>query len=536
MERIMNIIPRPLKVEQRQGKLDLSAVSDIEIDADLDGCSALIDSVFTRGEGGASLRVVRDASCSDEGYRIEITPDGVKIFASTQRGAVWAVQTLRVAGMLDVEDARHTVECGVIEDAPEYGWRGLLIDEARHFFGVQAIMRIIELMSLHKLNVLHWHLTDDSGWRIEIKKYPLLTEIGAKRSQSQINGWWGVDGDGIPHSGYYTQEQIREVVAFAAERGVSILPEIDMPAHFAAAFAAYPWLACRDIKRDVPWYFGGEVPIREGVKDWNRSACIGNPDTMRFICDVLDEISELFPFPYFHIGGDEVPTEEWKKCPKCKELMKREGLKDVDEMHAWFNNKVQEYLLGKGKRLIGWNEVLKGDNLDRSVIAQYWVPKLDRNVVKHIKLGGEVLMSKHQYFYFDHDYAVNPMRRTYEFEPYISGVKPKHRASILGIEGAVWTEWIPDMYKLEFMLFPRMAAQSEAGWSSGKRDWKEFLKRVKAFEPILDAFGVNYAEEEIYAGKPNLFRKLRIQRNFFYGDQNIELKYNAAIKQRKGKK
>ncbi|MDE6550017.1 MAG: beta-N-acetylhexosaminidase [Clostridia bacterium] len=533
----MNIIPKPLKVLPAQGKLDLSNVSKVNIDERLNECQTLISEVFkTRAADGVTIDIKYDSSLKEEGYRLKIATDGIEISASTARGAIWAIQSLRVAGKLDVSGADHKVKCCVIEDEPNYGWRGVLIDEARHFYGIDFIKKIIDLMGMHKLNVLHWHLTDDQGWRIEIKKYPLLTEIGSKRSQSNINGWRGIDGDGIPHSGYYTQEQIKEVVAYALERGISILPEIDMPAHFAAAFAAYPWLACRDIKCEVPWYFGGKVPLSQGIKDWNRTACIGNPETMQFVYDVIDEVCELFPYPFYHIGGDEVPTEEWKKCPKCNELMKREGLKGVNEMHAWFNNKIQSYLKGKGKRLIGWNEVLMGSNLDRTVIAQYWVPITDKNVVKHIKLGGDVIISKHRNFYFDFAYAVYPLRNTYEFTPYISGIKPKHREHVLGVEGAVWTEWIPDAYKLEFLLFPRMGALAEAGWSSGKKDYKEFVSRVRDFEPILDAFDVNYAEEEICIVKSGLMRKARIQKNFFYGDQDIELKENAAIKERKGKR
>ena len=531
----MNIIPKPKSIKINEGTFDASLLTSLEICEELNGCKTIADKLISdigSKSGGCQLVIKQDENLASEAYKLEITKSGVTVYASTSAGAIWALQTLRVISLADVKNAERNILCCTIADEPKFGWRGLLIDEARYFLGEEHIKQVIDMMSLHKLNVLHWHLTDDQGWRIEIKKYPLLTQIGGKRAQSGINGWHRADSDGKPHSGWYTQEQILDIVKYAADRGVSIMPEIDMPAHFAAAFAAYPELACRDIKRDVPWYFGSKAPLSQGIKDWNRAACLGNEKTVQFIFDVVDEVCELFPFGYYHIGGDEVPTEEWEKCPRCNALMKEKGLANTDEMHAYFNNRLVEYLKTKGKRCIAWNEVLRGKGLDKSVVAQYWVPNEDRNVAKHLQRGGEVVMSKHQSFYFDMPYSLYPLRNTYKFTPYISGIKPKYSESIKGVEAAVWREWIPDNYKLQFMLFPRMEALAETAWSWDK-DWKDFLSRLERFLPILDANGVNYAEEEIWTHKKNLFKRAKITNNFYGGDQNMELRRNSEIKREK---
>ena len=378
--------------------------------------------------------------------------------------------------LADYDIGGRTVPCCSIHDAPRWGWRGMSLDESRHFFGKEEVKRLLDMLFMMKLNVFHWHLTDDQGWRIEIKKYPRLTETGSKRTCTQVDGWHTSHMVNEPHEGFYTQEDIREIVAYANARGIMVVPEIDMPAHFAAAQAAYPWLACRELEREVPGYFGGRVPTLHGVMDSNRSACLGKESTFQFIFDVIDEVCELFDAPYFHIGGDEAPKDEWKKCPHCQAKMKEMHLNDVEELQGWFNNRVLEYVKQKGKRLIGWNEILAAGNLDPSVIGQYWTPKRDKNV-----------------------------------------------------EAEVWTEWIDKRPKLDLNVYPRMQALAEVAWSAEERKkYADFKERLEAFKPTLDALGIGYAVTSV--AEPGTFQRQKPRRLFYCGDTHYELKLNEERK------
>lgn len=523
----MNVIPKPQKYQQKLGKVDLKGIGKIEIDQKFDGLAEFVQEYFGKffDKGGdTTLKVTVDEAIAKEGYSLDVDDD-VSIAASSYEGAFYALQTLRIMSYADCKDADGIVDKCHIEDKPEFSWRGLHLDESRHFFGKEFVKKYIDMMAMHKLNVLHWHLTDDQGWRIEIKKYPLLTEIGSKREKSNIHGWHSTDDDGTPVSGFYTQEDAKEVVEYAQKRGIIIVPEIDMPAHFQAAFAAYPHLACREKKVEVAWYFGGKYPLSIGQKDWNRSACIGKPTTMQFIYDVIDEICEMFPAPYFHIGGDEAPKEEWKNCEHCQALIKEKGLKDEKQLQGYFINQVQKYLATKNKRLLGWNEVLEGKNLDSSVVVQYWVPTLDVNVKNHLNSGGQVVLSKHKYFYFDMPYAQYPLQTTYSFQPYFDGIKPCHKDSVLGVEGTVWTEWIATPEKLNFQLYPRMEALSEVAWNQNEKNWKEFKARLDEFKPILTACGIGYAKDEISCVR-NLITRAKRRAKWYNADENVEFDLN----------
>lgn len=534
MAAFTNLIPHPQRAQAQNGSCDLRAIAALNVAPQFARTADNLRAIVETGLGkplpegaGNAIDVVFDPKQPAEGYALTIAPNGVKIAASDAAGALYGVQSLRVMARWDTAAPLRSLECAQIDDYPRFGWRGLLLDEGRHFFGAETVKRLLRIMALNKLNVLHWHLTDDQGWRVEIKHYPLLTEIGSQRSQSQIHGWKKKpsDSDHTPHGGFYTQEQLKEIVAYADALGIMIVPEIDMPAHFAAAFAAYSDLACRDKKVEVPWYFGGQYPVSQGIRDWNRSACIGNPKTMEFIHTVIDEISEIFPAPYFHIGGDEAPKEEWKTCPKCQALMQREGLANVDQLQAYFTNQVQKYVAQKGKRLIGWNEVLKGNMLDDSVIVQYWTPQPDPRVKKHLQNGGEIIISKHQYFYFDMPFGQYPLDNTYRFQPYFGGITPEYDKQIKGVEAAAWTEWIADADKLDFQLFPRLIALSEVAWYQGKKDKKEFYARLDAYKPILEHLGITYAKDEICKIK-NPIKRLANQAKWYNGDENVEYDRN----------
>lgn len=513
---MLNIIPKPLKAEEKSGTFKIEKNDKIYMDSSFVSVKEILTEAFmlfgecreTQNSDNAAIAFIRDETMGEEAYEMSID-GGVTVRAGAYAGALYAVRTLEQLAFGDKTNSdKVTFPCVCITDEPRYRHRGLMFDESRHFFGKEEVKRLLKLMSFYKLNTFHWHLTDDQGWRIEIKKYPLLTEIGSLRKDSQIGGWHSSKLEGKAHSGFYTQEDIKEIVAFASKLNIEIIPEIDMPAHFAAAIAGYNNLACREIKSEVHWFFGGHIPTTKGWFDYNRPACAGKESTYEFIFDVIDEITALFPAPYFHIGGDEAPKNEWKKCPACQKRMKENGLSDVEELQGYFNNRIASRLKERGKRLIVWNEALKAENLDRSVVGQYWTAKNDPNVLKHIEKGGEVIICKHQAFYFDMCYSQYPLDYTYNFEATQSMVPQKYDNNVLGLEGELWTEWVATQEKIDIQLFPRMLALAECCWVKDKtKNFSEFLERKNAHEKMLDAMGVNYAADSISMPKGALKRK-----------------------------
>lgn len=535
------IIPLPLKLTEKGGFSSFSKTDRIYADvAFVKGAQVFAKEIFGAdctdfSAEDAKIRIVTDKTMGAEEYSIDCTDGRLIVKAAGFTGVFYAVQTLKQIVFFTPQTDRDAVRIPNVEikDKPRFAHRGLLFDEARYFFGKENLKRILDLMSMYKLNVLHWHLTDDTGWRVEIKRYPLLTEIGSKRKDSSVGGWRNGRLTGEPHEGFYTQEDIREIVAYAQERCIMIIPEIDMPAHFAAAMAGYNYLGCREIPCEVHWFFGGNIPIDLDWKDWNRSACPGKETTYEFIFGVIDEIAQLFPAPYFHIGGDEAPKDEWKKCPECQRRMKEQGLRNTEDLQGYFNNRVAEYVESKNKRLIVWNEALSAGNLSKNVVGQYWTPTYDKNVKKHTAGGGQVIISKHQAFYFDMGYNQYPLKNTYNFEPVGKMIDKKHEDSILGLEGALWTEWISDMEKAEMQLFPRLQALAEVAWMpKGRRSFTDFLDRMHRNNEILDSLGVNYAEDSVSMPRGFLKRK-REQKLWYDADQHREVRLNREEKRKK---
>lgn len=477
---------------------------------------------------------IRKADLPDEAYTLDVNKNKIEITSADEIGAYYALQTLRQLSASELGDS--SVPICSIYDKPRFKWRGLQLDESRHFFGKDEVKKLLDMMFMMKLNVFHWHLTDDQGWRIQIDKYPKLTEIGSKRKYTHTGGWKSTKILHEEYEGFYTKADISEIVAYAQERGIMIVPEIDFPAHCAAAIAAYPWLACREIETEVPGYFGGIIPeMVEHNFRWNRTICVGKEKVLQFVFDIIDEVCELFPAPYFHIGGDEAPKNEWKKCPCCQKAVKDNGLRNEEELQGWFNNLILEHLKSKNKRLIGWNEILAAGNLDKSVIAQYWTAKRDKNAEAHVNSGGNIIMSKHQSFYFDMTYAQYPLKNTYCHSPQSYGVKPENIGNVLGVEGENWTEWIDGTEKLELNLYPRVQALSEVAWSEPKNmSWESFLKRLDRFIPYFELFGLNYAVSAVSMPK-NPIKRSRIKKLFYKGDPYYEVKLNNTLKQ-KGEK
>ena len=390
---MLQLIPLAYYAQEKSGVFAIDEQLKVNSDFDLELLK------LEKAQDG-KLVIKKDSSLDKEEYKLEVTPDLISIKASSETGAYYALQTLRQIGKFEL--GSKEIPCCIINDKPRFSWRGVQLDESRHFFGKEYVKKMLDMMFMLKLNVFHWHLTDDQGWRIEIKKYPLLTEIGSKRAYTQIHGWGSTDIINEEYSGFYTQDDIKEIVDYAAKRGIMVVPEIDFPAHCAAAIAAYPWLACREINRDVPGYSGGAIPQRKLRQfDKNRPICPGKNKTVDFVKNVIDEVCSLFPAPYFHIGGDEAPKSEWKKCPCCQKRIKDNNLKDEEDLQGWLNNEILAFVKSKGKGLIGWNEVLKAKSLDKSVICQYWTPKKDSRARDWANNGNSVILSNHQSFYFD---------------------------------------------------------------------------------------------------------------------------------------
>ena len=398
-----------------------------------------------------------------------------------------------------------------ITDYPRFSWRALMIDEARHFFGEKTIKQIIDQMALLKMNILHWHLTDDTGWRIEIKKYPRLTSIGSKRRESEIGTWNSGKSDGTPHEGFYTQEQIRDIVQYAARRNITIVPEIEMPGHASAAAVAYPFLSLK-----TP----GEVPTTFIV---NTAFDPTSEKTYAFLSDVLDEITALFPGRIIHIGGDEVRYDkQWKGVPEIEKFMKKNGMKSYADVQMHFTNRMSGIIAQKGRRMMGWNEIyghdVNGDGggkagakLDTNAVIQFW--KGNTGLAKNaIRDGHDVINSLHTSTYLDYSYGSIPLQKAYGFEPVFPGLEEQYQSRVKGLGAQVWTEWISTPERLHYQAFPRACAFAEVGWTpAGKKDFPDFKKRLKAYSERMDLMGIKFARNVIsQIDKSDFFNTPRI--------------------------
>ena len=432
-----------------------------------------------------------------EAYRLAVTDEGVMIEAPTEAGVFYGVQTLRKS-LPVVREAKVVMPAVVVNDEPRFSHRGMMLDISRHFFALDSVKRYIDLLALHNINRFHWHLTDDQGWRIEIKKYPELTQVGSKRSETVIGHNTG-KYDGIPYGGFYTQEEAREIVAYAKDRYITVIPEIDMPGHMQGALAAFPDLGCTGGPYEV-WRMWG---VSEEV------LCAGNPKTLQFVKDVMDELMEIFPSEYFHIGGDECPKIRWKECPKCQAKIKALKLKG-DSQHAaeerlqsYFMSEVEKYLNEHGRRIIGWDEILEGGVAPSATIMAW------RGVnegVKAVKLQHDVIMVPTSYLYFDYYQAKDkdqepiaiggyvPLEKVYSFDPVPENLTPEEAKHIIGTQANLWTEYIPNFRQVEYMVLPRMDALSEIQWvEPGQKNYEDFLSRMPKMFDIYDIYGYNYA-------------------------------------------
>jgi hexosaminidase len=506
------LIPRPVSVTRQPGSFTLAATTVIATDRATRDLGHWLAGELGKGSGfrlsvqslaaNATSRITIRLDTSlrrlgPEGYRLDVAPSRVTVRALEPAGAFYGLQTLRQLFPPDLfrsaplPGAAWTAPAVTIEDRPRFTWRGAHLDVGRHFFPVWFVKRYIDLIAQYKLNVFHWHLTEDQGWRIEITKYPRLTQVGAYRRETMVaQNFDPYVGDGTPYGGFYTQDDIREVVAYAAARHVTVVPEIEMPGHSLAALAAYPELAC------TPGPF--EVGTRWGVFE---DVYCPTERTFTFLEDVLTEVLAVFPSRYIHIGGDEVPKRRWQESPAAQEVRRREGLANEHELQSFFIRRIERFLLSRDRRLIGWDEILEGGLAPQATVMSW---RGTEGGIAAARQGHDVVMAPYSHVYFDY-YQGNPafeppangglipLEKVYAFEPVPDSLTEAEARHVLGAQANVWTEYMKTPATVEYMAFPRLLALAEVVWSArSARNWGDFAQRLPAQLAVLDRLDVNF--------------------------------------------
>lgn len=529
----VSIIPEPQKITQTQSVLPISA-TEIKVYASTDELKQLAatwaesikkpfvagdywtetnfhrivsdvvlpSAVLEKSAKKADVKLSVDKSLAEEQYRLTIDPkDRIVITGGSAKGVWWGLQSLSqilIDSASKAEGGQLKLAGLEIEDWPEFAYRGAMLDCCRHFIPFEDVKKYIDIMAYHKLNTFHWHLTEDQGWRIEIKKYPLLTEIGSKREDTLVNHLREKEEnrvyDGHPHSGFYTQEQARELVAYAAARQITVIPEIEMPGHAEAALASYPYLGCRQTGY-VTLPVWGIIP---------EVFCMGRETTFKFFEDVLDEICEIFPGEYIHIGGDECPRDRWKECPDCQRRMKEEGLTEVGQLQGYQLKRVEKYLNAKGRHIIGWDEILESGATPTATVMSWRGPQ---GGVKAAKMGNKVVMAPNNYFYLDYYQTADPeankeplgiggyvsLEKCWSFDPF-DQLTETEKSYIYGIQANTWTEYMRGIDRVQFMDLPRFCALSAVSWHKDAQTYPEFLAKVKdSMLKLYQYYGLIYA-------------------------------------------
>ena len=434
-----------------------------------------------------------------EGYKLDVNADRVEIEGQTPNGVFYGVQTLRKSIPAGTDATDILLPAGEVKDAPRFGYRGFMLDCSRHFFPVEFVKNFIDILALHNINTFHWHITDDQGWRIEIKKYPELTTIGSKRNRTVI-GRNTPEYDNTPYGGFYTQDEARDIVKYAQERYITVIPEVDLPGHMLAALAAYPELGCT----------GGPYEVCPNWGVFEDVLCLGNEKTFEFLEGVLDEIVDIFPARYIHIGGDEVPRTRWEKCPKCQARIRQLGLRDdkehtaEDRLQSYCMARIEKYLNAKGRQIIGWDEILEGEVAPNATVMSW---RGIENGIEAARLKHDVIMVPTTYAYFDYYQTDNrdgeplaiggyvPVEKVYSLNPTPDELTTEEKEHIIGAQANLWTEYILDGKHVEYMALPRMAALSEVQWvQPDKKDYDAFTQRLLRLLKIYDAKGWNYSK------------------------------------------
>ncbi len=510
MPNTLSIIPLPQQMTVPGGVFQINPKMQIGADRDaLPEAQFLAD--MLREATSTALEVREDApeaairlrldpgltALGGEGYTLIVTPEGIRLEAAARAGLFYGIQTLR-----QMAQAGGTVPCAEITDMPRFAWRGAMLDVSRHFLPKAFVLKFIDLLALHKMNTLQLHLTDDQGWRIEIKKYPKLTEIGSVRDRTLIGRALKdpadpefdpsiEEFDGVPYGGFYTQDDAREIVTYAAARHITVVPEIEMPGHAQSAIAAYPALGCTD--KPV------EVSPRWGIHE-----ALYKPDepTFAFLRDVLTEVMEIFPSPYVHVGGDEAVKTQWRANDECRDIRQSLGLTTEDELQAYFIGRMDEFLMQQGRILVGWDEILEG-GLSPGATVMSW--RGEEGGIEAAAAGHDVIMAPQQFTYFNFYQAdarnAEPLAfrelltlpAVYGYDPVPSAIAPNRAPHVLGTQCQLWTEYMPTTAQVEYQAFPRLSAFAEVAWTQpARKDYAEFLLRLPAMLAHLDALGVNY--------------------------------------------
>lgn len=502
------IIPEPAQVTYVSGTYQLPTAPTIVFASELQNEAVAlqnslaenfsIQAILTSEEkdGDIILKLDNEAgNGNEEGYTLTADTKQITIAGPSAAGVFYGIQTLRQ--IIQQKDNRAEVQQATIVDYPRFGWRAFMLDEGRHFKGEEVVKNMLNQMASLKMNVFHWHLTEDQGWRIEIKKYPKLTEVGAYRDSTEIDHFNSNVFDGKPHGGYYTQEQIKEIVKYAADRHIQIVPEVEMPGHASAAIAAYPWLGTSGKPIKVACKFGVHYDVYN----------VADPKVVGFLKDVMEEVLALFPSPVVHIGGDEVRYNQWNESPQVKAYMKEHNLKTASDLQIYFTNEMSNWLASKGRRMMGWNEITgaklheyqpedetEGDEqLAKNSVVQFW--KGDSTLIRQtVAKGYDIVNSYHIFTYLDYTYDEIPLTKAYEFDPVLDDLTPEQAAHVLGSGCQMWGEFIPTVESMNLKIYPRLAAYAEVDWT--QKDKKDYTR----FRSNLNKWIDNWAAQGIVCG------------------------------------
>ena len=521
----ISIIPLPAKMELKSGEFTLKEKAKVYI-ADKNGAfekvykrweskfenSTQIELQQTRNEKRASLAIIQNPKLKAEAYHLSVKTEGIRIEASDAAGLFYALLSLEQLSCVEllagvkVKNWDRSFPCVEIEDTPRFGWRGFMLDEGRHFYGKDEVKKIIDAMARFKMNRFHWHLTEDQGWRIEIKKYPKLTDVGAWR-ESRVLAYGEVKPDGKRYGGFYTQEDIKEVVAYAKERFIEIIPEIDIPGHSQAAVASYPeFLACDPEKKHEVWLWQG---ISTDVIN------VANPKAVEFAKDVIDELTELFPFGYIHLGGDECPVNKWQKNKECQDLLQKIGSENYRDLQIHFYKQLKDHIAqkpaDKQRKLIFWNEVLHGNTkpLGEDITIMAWIGA-DQAALSAAKRGMNTILTPQIPYYINRrqskletaprsqGWGTETVEAVYNYIPMKGAETTELQNRYMGVQANFWTEWVEEASIVQYLMFPRLAAVAEAGWTpQEKRKYKDFLQRLQAESEYYRLKGLNYGKHVI---------------------------------------
>ncbi|MEN2416269.1 glycoside hydrolase family 20 protein [Flavobacterium mesophilum] len=530
----VNIIPQPLSINLKKGSFVIDEKTSIEAsksDKEAQKVALFFESFLnkvskvpvknniSKSTKKISFLIERNAELGEEGYTINVTSDAIAVKANTSKGLFYGMQSLVQTLPLTKGNDLVQIPALEIKDYPRFKWRGVMLDVCRYFFTIDMMKEYIDLMATYKMNVLHWHLTEDQGWRIEIKKYPRLTEIGSVRNGTIIGRFPGKGNTNTPVTGFYTQEQVKELVKYASDRAITIIPEIEMPGHSSAAIAAYPELSCfpkeRTKFRDTIFSLQSRKELAEGrlkfvQETWGVFEDVYAPTeyTFKFLEDVIDEIVPLFPSKYIHIAGDECPKESWKRSEFCQNLIKEKGLKDEHGLQSYFITRMEKYINSKGKSIIGWDEILEGGLAPNATVMSW---RGEKGGIEAAKLNHDVIMTPGDPCYLNRPqgdpevepvggWGVSTLKNVYSYEPIPSELNAEQAKHVLGSQANFWTEYIPTFEHLQYMALPRLLALSEVMWSpKEKRNWKDFRQRLNPQFKSFESKGLKYSKGDFRA-------------------------------------